>query len=284
MINKIKRSLKKMPKQSILNNLFRIILTASFIYPLVKTLPVESLDACPDSDTATSLESYISNGCFTTPETLKVTFFEIGFCTSDPLATGSFVSNSCSKSWDTNNSGGYQTDLGKKVFEQFTGNVYVVPNGTYTHAYAIMNNKWQYQGQYKIKNGSTYYTASNGSVTTDIANYATWEDDISNLVGEESPSTCFDYSMSTSNGTVSAILANSSLITATDTSTCNNATRVIGSVALNSAVQMTDKVKGYQLEWKITNTGLGIITTNTGDIVPQSFRGGPFTPKFTLIN
>ena len=284
MKNKIKNSLKQMQKQSILKNLFRFTLTASFIYPLIKTLPVESLDACPESNTATSLDSYITNGCYITPSKLKVTFFEIGFCTSNPLATGSFVSNSCSKSWDTNSTQGYQTDLGKKVFEQFTGNVYVVPNGTYTHAYAIMNNKWQYEGQYKIKNGDTYYTASNGSVTTNIASYATWEDDISNLVGEESPSTCFDYSMNTSNGAVSAVLADSSLVTATNTSTCNSATRVIGSVALNSAVKMTDSVNGYQLEWKITNTGLGITTTNTGDIVPQSFRGGPFTPKFTLIN
>ena len=98
MNKRIRISLKQMYQKSILKNLFRITLVSSFIYPLVKTLPAHSLDACPESNTATSLDSYISNGCFTTPEMLKVTFFEIGFCTSDPLATGSFVSNSCSKS------------------------------------------------------------------------------------------------------------------------------------------------------------------------------------------
>ena len=271
--------INSMNTKTILKNLFKFSLGLSLISPLFKNDPAQaSITACATSNTVADLSGE-ADPCFIAPEMLKVTFYEIGFCTSDPLATGTFVNTTCQKSWD--NTSGFETDIGKKSFETMNGTTYKVNNSTYSHAYAIMNNKWTYKAQYKFLGGDTFYTATGGAATNMAGNYVEWEDDISSLTGEETTNLCYDYSASTSGGTVTAVLANSSLVTATDTTTCDNATRVVGSVALNSSVTMDDSVKGYKLNWKITGMGIGI-NKNASDL-PGGWRGGPFTPIFTLI-
>ena len=64
-------------------------------------------------------------------------------------------------------------------------------------------------------------------------------------------------------------------------STCNSATRMIGSITMNSSLTMDDSVKGYRLTWTVTNMGMGINIDESGN--PFSTRGGPFAPEFTLI-
>ena len=103
------------------------------------------------------------------------------------------------------------------------------------------------------------------------------------MQGEETTELCYDYSASTVGGDVKAVLANSSLQTATDSTSCNNATRVIGSVALASTLTMDDTVKGYQLNWRISNMGMGLNDNGNPNNIPYDWRGGPFTPIFTLI-
>ena len=100
--------------------------------------------------------------------------------------------------------------------------------------------------------------------------------------GQETTNKCFDFEASTTGGTVTAVLTNSSLVTATDQTTCNNATRVVGSVALTTSVKMDDSVKGYKLNWQITDMGIGL-THGGNPSLPTDWRGGPFTPIFTLI-
>ena len=271
--------LKKMNSKSTLKNFLKFSLGIGLFIPLLKSQPSNAATPCPASDSVTTMSGQ-ANPCFTTPEKLEVTFFEIGFCSSDPLSTGTFDDSTCSKTWD--NTSGYKTDIGKKTFEDMVGNVYKVPNATYSHAYAIMNNSWTYKAKYKLKDGDTYYTLSNGAQTTNESQYVDWTDDISDMLGEETTGFCYDYSMSTDNGTVTAVLADSNNVSATNTTTCNNATRVIGSVALNSSLIMDDSVKGYKLEWQVSNLGIGL-SYFPGDNLPNGWRGGPFTPKFTLI-
>ena len=229
--------INSMKNNTILKNIFKVSLGISLISPAFKNEPVQAfVTACADTDTVSNMSGE-ANPCFITPEMLKVTFYEIGFCTSDPLATGTFVSTTCSKSWD--NTSGFETDIGKKSFASMTGTTYKVPNATYGYAYAIMNNEWTYKAQYKLSGGDTYYTNStNGLVTTTESDYGEWTDDISNMVGQESTGACFDFEASTTGGTVSAVLTNSSLVTATDQTTCNNASRVVGSVALLSLIHI----------------------------------------------
>ena len=271
--------INSMNTKTILKTIFKVSLGIGLISPIFKSEPAKAfVTACSDTDTVTDMSGE-ANACFLTPEMLKVTFYEIGFCTSDPLATGTFVDTNCSKSWD--NTSGFETDIGKKSFTNMVGTTYKVPNATYGYAYAIMNNEWTYKAQYKLSGGDTYYTNStNGLVTTTESDYGEWTDDISNMVGQESTGACFDFEASTTGGTVSAVLTNSSLLTATDQTTCNNAKRVVGSVDLSSTVTMDDSVKGYKLNWQITDMGIGLY--NVGD-TPYDWRGGPFTPIFTLI-
>ena len=273
-----------MNTKTILKNLFKFSLGLTLISPLLKEEPAQAfLTACADTNTVADLSGE-ANPCFLTPEMLKVKFFEIGFCTSDPLATGTFVSTTCSKSWD--NTSGFETDIGKKSFVSMVGTTYKVPNNTYGYAYAIMNNTWSYKAQYKLTHsgGTTYYTNStNGLVTTTESDYGEWTDDISYMDGQETTNKCYDFEASTTGGTVKAVLTNSSLVTATDTTTCNNATRVAGSVALSSSVTMDDSVKGYKLNWKITDMGIGLSDNGNANNIPYDWRGGPFTPVFTLL-
>ena len=273
-----------MNTKTILKNLFKFSLGLSLISPIFKDEPAKAfLTKCPDTNSVADL-STAANPCFLTPEMLKVKFYEIGFCTSDPLATGTFVNTTCSKSWD--NASGFETDIGKKSFVSMVGKTYKVPNNTYGYAYAIMNNTWSYKAQYKLTHsgGTTYYTnGTNGLVTTNASEYGEWTDDISYMDGQETTNKCYDFEASTTGGTVKAVLANSSLVTATNTTTCDSATRVVGSVALTSSVTMDDSVKGYKLDWKITNMGIGLNDNNNGDNIPVDWRGGPFTPSFTLI-
>ena len=80
--------------------------------------PAESstrLTACAPSGTVADLSAE-ADPCFFTPEMLKITFYEIGFCTSDPLATSTFDSSSCFKSWS--NPSGFETDLGLAFFHK----------------------------------------------------------------------------------------------------------------------------------------------------------------------
>ena len=271
--------INSMNTKTILKTIFKVSLGISLISPIFKSEPAKAfVTACSDTDTVTDMSGE-ANPCFLTPEMLKVTFYEIGFCTSDPLATGTFVSTTCSKSWD--NTSGFETDIGMKSFSNMVGTTYKVPNDTYGYAYAIMNNEWTYKAQYKLSGGDTYYTNStNGLVTTTESDYGEWTDDISFMEGQESTNACFDFEASTNGGTVTAVLTNSSLVTATDQTTCNNAKRVVGSVDLSSTVTMDDSVKGYKLNWQITDMGIGLY--NVGD-TPYDWRGGPFTPIFTLI-
>ena len=268
-------------KNSTLKNILKLSIGLASLIPLTKTDKTLALDACAPSDSVTSMATE-SNPCFITPEMLKVKFYEIGFCTSDPLSSGSFDDSTCYKSWD--NTSGYTTDIGKKIFEKMPGNIYRIPNGTYEYSYAIMNNSWVYKGKYKLKNGNTWYTRNDGGVTSDISSYAEWDDNISNMLGEENTGFCYDYSATTSDGNVTAVLTDSNNITATNAATCQSATRVIGSIDMNRPITMSEIVGGYRLKWKISNIGLGINHFFNGSKqVPSSFRGGPFTPQFLLL-
>ena len=267
-----------MKTNSKFKKLLKISLLTGFIPFVFNNQPAKAVTECPENDSVTSLSS-VSPRCYITPETLQVTFFEIGFCTSDPLSTGTLDKSNCAKSWD--NTTGVTTDLALKTYSKMPGNTYRVPNGTYTHAYAIMNDQWIIKGKYKLKDGPTFYSKANYSGSTNESEYATFTDDIKDMEGNEETGFCYDYSNTTNYGPVTAVLADSSLTSATDTSTCNSANRLIGSLAMNTSVTMDDSVKGYRLTWTVTNMGLGININGSGN--PDSTLGGPFVPKFELI-
>jgi len=91
-----------------------------------------------------------------------------------------------------------------------------------------------------------------------------------------------NYAANTDYGPVKARLANNSLTSATDNASCNAATRMVGSVDLNTPLIMTDDVKAYQLTWIIKDMGIES-TDNGASNAPLMWKGGPFVPNFTLL-
>ena len=270
--------------KTIFKNSLKII-AASILLGGIFDKPAESttITACAPSGTVADFSAE-ADPCFFTPEMFKVTFYEIGFCTSDPLASNTFDSSSCFKSWS--NPSGFETDLGLKRFEKMDGTVYRINNGTYKHAYAIMNNSWMYKGSYSFNNGTTWYTKTgpNGGDerTTNVNEYGTWNDNIVCMTGAEGRGNCADYRNTTAYGPVKAVLTDSTLNTcvSTDNATCDSATRVVGALNMNNNLVMDSSVKGYRFKWVITNMGIGV---NHDEGQPGGFQGGPFVPDVTLI-
>ena len=182
------------------------IFAASMLLGVFLNKPAESstrFTACAPSGTVADLSGE-ADPCYFTPEMLKITFYEIGFCTSDPLDTNTFDSSSCFRSWS--NPSGFETDLGLKKFENMDGTVYRIADGTYTHAYAIMNPTWVYKASYSFNNGTTWYTKTGpqggDERTTNISDYGTWTMRITCQTGEEGVDNCDEYRDTTTYGQV----------------------------------------------------------------------------------
>tara|TARA_A100001388_G_scaffold264035_1_gene234952 strand:+ start:442 stop:1263 length:822 start_codon:yes stop_codon:yes gene_type:complete len=246
--------------------------------------PAESstrFTACAPSGTVADLSAE-ADPCYFTPEMLKITFYEVGFCTSDPLASNTFDSSSCFRSWS--NPSGFETDLGLKKFENMDGTVYRIADGTYTHAYVIMNPTWVYKASYSFNNGTTWYTKTGpqggDERTTNISEYGTWTKRITCQTGEEGGNNCADYRNTTTYGPVKSLLTDSNFNTCRSEKECATSTRLVGALSMNNNLVVDPSVRGYKLKWIITNMGIGVYH-NGG--LPGGFTAGPFVPDFTLI-
>ena len=230
---------------------------------------------CPDTGNADVMSSH----CYQTPEVMEVPFYELGFCTSDPLSSFAFSRSNCEKAWDSSTP---QTiDLAQFSYSGLTsGLTYKIPNKTYTHAYVIVGNTWGLKGKAYFNN-KTYYSDANGSATETAANYSKFNDKITSMSGTESPDNCYDYENSTDYGPIKAVITDSSLNTASNTSTCNSAVRLVGSIDLDTDLVMSDSVKTYNLTWIIRKMGIFV---QNGGTAPNEFFSGPFVPNFDLGN
>ena len=95
--------------------------------------------------------SSLSNSCYITPEVYKITIYEMGLCTSDPLA-GTYVNSSddvvtdyaidesrCSATFK--NSNGSLVNLAGGASQALTGGTDIRPStGSYPHAYVKIKN------------------------------------------------------------------------------------------------------------------------------------------------
>ena len=217
------------------------------------TFPEKSKSSeCPD-DLNMNIQT---EDCYQTPDVMEIKFYELGFCTSDPLSGTDFSRNNCSKAWEYPT--GQTVDLADFEYQNLTdGNTYRIPNNRYDYAYVIFSNIWGMKGRVYF-NGDKYYSTSSGAVVTMEFMFDKFNLEISQLEGGAG---CWDYSSDTDYGTVKAVLANSSLVTATNNTECLNANRMIGSINLNNPLNMTSSVKGYRLSWIIKKMGLKLVRT-----------------------
>ena len=244
------------------------------ILSLVKADPVKA-GTCPaeGSDAAAGAQSA---DCNATPEVLEIKFYELGFCTGDPLSGADFSNSTCEKSWES--TAGETKDLASFSYQGLTsGTTFKVTSKQYDYAYVIFDADWVLKGKVYFNN-DTYFTSSSG-VTTVEANYSKFNLKVGSLNGGAG---CFDYSSTTDYGAVKARLTNTNLVSAIDLSSCEASTRMIGSINLSTPLLMTDDVKAYQLTWIIKDTGI-MAVDDSGSNHPVGWGGGPFVPVFTLL-
>ena len=238
----------------------------------------------------------LTDSCYITPATYKITVYEMGLCTADPLA-GTYINDSdevvtdntidestCTKSFQNDN--GFEVDLSGGASQALTGTNFRPPVGTYPTAYIKMKNQFGLKGLHTL-GGTTYYSKDDGVATTNSALYGSWNE---NLMDFGNGSTCSgtqsDREMAGSEvfttgvkGTMKAVLATVSNGTyvGTTQANCANSTRMFGVFTPTVPVVITDDTQGLEVTFSITNRGMTIIPNSN---VPAVFSSGPFSPSF----
>lgn len=242
------------------------------------TAKASSFPACP-AEGSNGAAGAQNQTCTTTPEVMEIKFYELGFCTGDPLSGNDFDSSTCDKSWES--ASGETTDLASFSYTGLTsGLTFKVPNKQYNYAYVVFDPTWGLKGEVYF-NGTTYYTTSGGAVTDSLAEYEKFQMKLTNIDSNFPNGTCSIYRENTVYGPLEARLTNTSLVSATDSASCNASTRMVGSVDLNIPLVMTDDISAYQLTWIIRDMGIEA-TDGGGSNAPVEWKGGPFVPNFTF--
>ena len=238
----------------------------------------------------------LTERCYITPATYKITVYEMGLCTSDPLA-GTYINASdevvtdntidestCTPSFKNDN--GFEVDLAGGASQALTGTNFRPPVGTYPSAYIKIKNQFGLKGTHTL-GGTPYYSKDDGVATTNSGLYDSWNE---NLMDFGNGPTCNGTSSSRemagsevfttgATGTMKAVLAtvNSGTYVGTTQANCANSTRMYGVFAPTVPVVITDDTQGLEVTFTITNRGMTIIPNSN---VPAAFSSGPFSPSF----
>ncbi len=217
--------------------------------------------------------------CLATPEIMEIRFYELGFCTSAPLAGANFSRATCETAWES--SGGEIVDLATLTFKGLsTGTTYKVPNGTYPHGYAIISTQMGLKAKVYFNN-KTYHTQdiAQNTFSEDASNYDKNNFRLQGLAGnndcQTSPSTA-----TAGYGTTKAYLTNDALVTATNEATCDASTKMVGSIQLETPIIMNSQTRGYTLTWMVQDIGFWV-NRNGNTANPGNFGNGTFLPIFT---
>ena len=243
--------------------------------------------------------SDLSSSCYVTPETYKTRIYEMGFCTSDPLA-GTYedgenvaTDNEIDESTCTpvlQSQSGSLVNISPGEVQSLAGENIRPPAGTYPHAYIKLSNTLGLKGKQKV-NDVTYYSSSDGTATTNIANYVEWDEKIIDFEkGPECEPLAENRWMAVSEtfntgitGTMKAVLSHLSngKYVGTTQADCGDSTRIFGSFAPTNPIIISSETQGLQVTFTITDKGLSVIggTTN-GKAVVSRFSSGPFVPGF----
>ena len=239
------------------------------------------------------------SSCYVTPETYKTRIYEMGFCTSDPLAgtyedgenvvTDNTIDEStCTSTFESQ--AGSLVDISPGAVQKLTGENIRPPEGTYPHAYIKLSNTIGLKGKQKV-NDVTYYSSSDGTGTTNSANYVEWDEKIIDFEkGPECEPLAENRVMAVSDtfntgitGTMKAVLSHLSngKHVGTMQADCGNSTRIFGSFAPTNPIIISSDTQGLQVTFTITDKGLSVIGgTINGKEVVSRFSSGPFLPGF----
>ena len=157
-------------------SLFKTIIKTSSITSLgisslvTFTSPIKAenfnMKACPEPGSANANLTYIADTlegeCLHTPDQYKLTIYEMGLCTSDPISTGVFneEDNNCVQTMLSTS--GTEVDLAPGNSASKTAGLPSAAtrpaNGSYSHAYILLSNAFKMKGSYQLADGTTYYS------------------------------------------------------------------------------------------------------------------------------
>ena len=277
-----------------------------------------NMKACPEPGSANANLTYIANTlngeCLHTPDQYKLTIYEMGLCTSDPISTGVFnkADNNCVQTMLSTS--GTEVDLAPGNSASKTAALPSAAtrpaNGSYSHAYILLSNAFKMKGSYQLADGTTYYSKEStdeygafGAANKTISASEEHTDLVDNMYfGEEENG--WDGVMSATDmpggGKVSALLLKS-CVDDTCVGSSGIATsqgevgRLLGVFETNSGspVVISDATTGIEVELIVksdpsnpSNSGGGylLIGWDQGSGFDlRMFGSAPFKPKFTTF-
>ena len=310
-----KSLLKKIIKTSALTSLS----FSSFI-SLAPEIKAENfnMSACPEPGSANATLAYIGGTlqgqCLHTPEKYVLTIYEMGLCTSDPIAANNFDKSNCVETMIS--TAGVEVDLAPGSATSKTAALPAAPsrpaNNSYTHAYILLGNDFKMKGSYELRDGTKYFSKEEedqwgkyGAANKTITSAEEHTDLVDNMYfGEEENG--WDGVMSATampgGGSVSALL-----LKECSGDTCTGANglatsqgevkRLLGVFETNSGVPVviTDATEGVEVELVVKSDpnnpsasggGYLIMGWDNGDGNGFDLRGfgsAPFKPRFTTF-
>ena len=279
-----------------------------------------NMQACPESGSIDANLIHIKNTlegeCLHTPDQYKLTIYEMGLCTSDPISTGIFnkIDNNCVQTMLSIS--GTEVDLAPGNSASKTAGLPSAAtrpaNGNYSHAYILLSNAFKMKGSYQLFDGTTYYSKAEtedgsdrpiGAANSSISAAEEHTDLVDNMYfGDEEGG--WDGVMSATpmpgGGKVSALLlkecvdetcVGSSAIATSQT----EVGRLLGVFETNSGspVVISEATKGIEVELIVkadpsdpANSGGGYLLIgweNESGFDLRMFGSAPFKPKFTTF-
>ncbi len=246
------------------------------ITPSLKSQEIETAPpTCPNNPTDFGS---VGGFCILTPEQYGVKIFEMGLCTSNPITSSGIVKNSCYTSLENTNPA--ITDFAK-------GNSFILisqkeikerpKTANYTHAYIVISPEFQLKFTYKVNNINYYSNGTNSSAFSPTNNATTIgpaKSFIESLNDFGDPEDGFSDSAKAevSGGVITAVLTDSNLKRSTSAA---QTTRLVGVFVPSKPISITDKTKGLEVKFVVTNQGGGAESCAGGGRDEEERREGP---------
>ena len=242
--------------------------------------PEAKAAACAASGTLNAL----NNQCEGTPTYYGIRIFEMGLCTSNPLAGSNFDPSSCTKTYENPTAG--VSNLAGNAVVDLTGGTSLprIANGSYSYPYIRLSNEFLLQGSYAV-GGTTYHstaTSNNqGGVNSKTTGSAETYTDVLRSFGQ---SCTTQYTANVAVGALKAVLIDSNTSTV---SNCNVGTAqgLVGVITLSNPIVIEEATQGLQVSFQVTNSGMTVIPVPSGQPGAGgvgAFGGGAFSATFAI--
>lgn len=234
--------------------------------------------------------------CTFTPTTYKIQTYEMGLCTAHPFGAArdgvTFNRTNCEKIYEDTSP--VQVDIAASLGGDavpLAGTSTPAPEGTYTHAYMIMDDTFVVSGSFTSA-GQTYVSLGSGATGT-IAGGDAVAEATNNLTNFGDSPNCDSgfHDAVVSGGTMDAYVTNAALTRSVRAgqasgtpSVCTNSGRLIGVMKLDTPVVVTNETISVVFTFDLTNQGVQFFDDVGADSVPDAFGSGPFSGFFTVIN